>query len=85
MDEDNSNPDRLLSEPSDFPTQPHDGTGNMSSGAPGDDASVTNGDAAPSAPAAPPPAQVDPNAKIVHDVVNSEVRATSRHTTSIRS
>lgn len=41
----------------------------------GDDISTINGDVeAPNGP--PPPPQVDPNAKIVHEVVNSEARQT---------
>jgi hypothetical protein len=37
----------------------------------GDDVSPINGD--PTTTTAPPPAQPDPNAKAVHDVVNSEI------------
>ena len=78
MDHDR-NPDRLHHEPPpDFsPTSPmnsRDRTGSMSLGAPpnanGDDVSPINGDSA-SISGPPPPA--DPNAKIVHEVVNSEV------------
>lgn len=78
MDEDN-NPDRLLSEPPEHPLEQHQRTSSIPPGAPptGDDVSSLNGDAAP-APAAPvalPPVEVvDPNAKVVRDVVNSEVR-----------
>lgn len=45
----------------------------------GDEVSPINGDSAAPSTIAPPPAQVDPNAKIVHDVINSEVRANKRH------
>jgi hypothetical protein len=84
MDEDN-NPDRLLSEPPEFPTssqqQQRERTGSMSLGAApnenGDDVSPINGE--PATTSAPPPAQIDPNAKAVHDVVNSEV-STNRGT-----
>lgn len=50
-----------------------DRTGSMSLGAvpAGDDVSPINGDAGSSA-TAPPPVQ-DPNAKVVHDVINSDV------------
>jgi hypothetical protein len=74
MDED-KNPDRLLSEPPEFPSQQHERTESMSLGAApnGDDVSPINGEAVASA--VPPPTQADPNAKVVHDVVNSEVRA----------
>ena len=75
MDEDsNNNPDRLLAEPPNPPNQLHEGSGSMSLGAaangdseisPVNDQSATSTDG--------PPAQVDPNAKAVHDVVNSEV------------
>jgi hypothetical protein len=80
MDEDN-NPDRLLSEPPEFPAssqqqQQHERTGSMSLGAApnanGDDVSPINGEHATTS--APPPTQIDPNAKAVHDVINSEVR-----------
>lgn len=68
-----NNPDRLVSEPPEFPNQQHERTGSMSLGAPptGDDVSPINGDSANSTAAAPP--VQDPNAKLVHDVVNSEV------------
>ena len=84
MDEDN-NPDRLLSEPPEFPNQQHQRTGSMSLGAApnpnGDDVSPINGDsAAPSTAAGPPPAQVDPNARVVRDVINSEVSAIKNET-----
>ena len=80
MDEDN-NTDRLLSEPPEFPNQQHERTGSMSLGAApnpnGDDVSPINGDSAMDNLAGPPPAQVDPNARVVRDVVNSEVSASS--------
>jgi hypothetical protein len=80
MDDDRDrNPDRLPSEPPEFssnPTQQHGRTGSMSLGAPpnanGDDVSPINGDAPTHS--APLPAQMDPHAKAVNDVVNSEVR-----------
>lgn len=81
MDEDN-NPDRLLSEPPEFPNQQHERTGSMSLGAApnpnGDDVSPINGDSAMDTLAGPPPAHVDPNARVVHDVVNSEVSASRK-------
>jgi hypothetical protein len=70
MDEDN-NPDRLLSEPPEQPSQQlHEKMSNLSveHPAPSDEAVPANGEPEPSA-AAPP------NAKIVHEVVNSEVSA----------
>jgi hypothetical protein len=68
MDDDN----RLLSEPPEFPNH-QERTGNMSVGAAptGDEVSPINGDAG--TPATPPPPVQDPNAKIVHDVINSDV------------
>jgi len=71
MDEDDRNSDRLPSERPDFP---HERTGSMSLGAPptSDEVSPINGDSAASTTTAPP--VQDPNAKVVHDVVNSEVR-----------
>jgi hypothetical protein len=76
MDSDN-HPDRLLSEQSEFPNQEHERTGSMSLGAPptGDDVSPINGDSATST-TAPPPVQ-DPNAKVVYDVINSEVKTSN--------
>lgn len=75
MEDNHNNPNRQLSEPPDFPNQHHERTGSMSLGAPptGDDVSPmgTNGDSATSTAA--PPALQDPNAKVVHDVLNSEV------------
>jgi hypothetical protein len=78
MDED-GNPDRLLSEPSELSSTQHERTGSMSLGASGnpngDDVSPINGDSATASTTAPPPAQADPNARVVHDVINSEVRS----------
>ena len=75
MDEDNKL-GRLHPEPPEFSNQSGERTGSMSLGAPpnanGEDASPMNGDA--TSTMVPPPAQVDPNAKAVHDVMNSEVR-----------
>ncbi|KAL2065434.1 hypothetical protein VTL71DRAFT_3104 [Oculimacula yallundae] len=72
---DDNNPDRLHSEPPDFSSQQRDRTGSMSLGAPpnpnGDDVSPLNGDSVPAS--APPSATFNPNAKAVHDVVNSEI------------
>lgn len=76
MDEDN-NPDRLLSEPPEQPSQQlHEKMSNLSvePPAPSDEAGSANGEPEPSV-AAPAPPQPDPNAKIVHEVVNSEVSA----------
>lgn len=72
------NPDRLLSEPPDFSNQHRERTGSMSLGAApnfnGDDVSPINGDSiTTSAPAPAPPPVHDPNAKAVHDVINSEI------------
>lgn len=75
MDGNHHNPDRLLSEPSEFSDQQHERA--MSPGAPSyDDAAhmATNGDTTNSG-AVSPPVQ-DPTAKIVHDVLNSEVKLT---------
>lgn len=74
MDDDNAKPDQLLSEPPDFPAQQHERSGSMSLGPlpTGDDVSPINGDAA-SSTMGPPPAQIDLQARLVHDVVNSEV------------
>lgn len=79
MAEDN-NPDRLLSEPPEFPSQhehEHERKGSMSLGAApnanGDDVSPIKDDSNTTAAAAPLPAQSDPNAKAVHDVINSEI------------
>ena len=78
MDEDN-NLDRLHSEPPEFPDQSRERAGSMSLGAApnanGDDVSPINGDVTNTM--GPPPAQIDPNAKAVHDVMNSEVRPTN--------
>jgi len=77
MGEDN-NPDRLLSEPPEFPDQQRERTGSMSLGAApnanGDDVSPINGDSTATVTlAAPPPVQADPNAKAVQAVINSEI------------
>ena len=76
--EDDGNPDRLVSEPPELPSTQHERTGSMSLGAApnsnGDDVSPINGESAASI-TGPPPAQVDPNARVVHDVINSEVRS----------
>jgi hypothetical protein len=70
------NPDRLHSEPPEY--LHNERNDSMSLGAApnpnGDDVSPINGDAAP-APVSSglPPNQLDPNAKGVHDVVNSEI------------
>lgn len=71
---DDDHPDRLLSEPPQLPNQQHERTGSMSLGAPptSDDVSPINGESANTNGAAAPPA-IDPNAKIVSDVVTSEV------------
>jgi len=76
MDGDN-NPDRLVQDPPEFPSEQRERTGSMSLGAPpiADDVSPINGDGANST-AVSPPVQ-DPNAKLVHDVVNSEVSINS--------
>ncbi len=72
---DDNNPDRLRSEPPEFPPQ-QERKGSMSLGAApnanGDDVSPITGDSTTTAAAAQP-AQSDPNAKAVHDVVNSEI------------
>jgi hypothetical protein len=78
MDDDNR-PDRIgLSEPPEFPAdQHHERTGSMSLGAGpnanGDEVSPINGDSVPTSAA--PPAQIDPTAKAVQDVITSEVSA----------
>ncbi|KAI9050470.1 hypothetical protein LZ554_005633 [Drepanopeziza brunnea f. sp. 'monogermtubi'] len=76
------NPDRILSEPPDSSNTQRDGTGSTGTPPPlpnvtatttattGDDGPPVNGDS--STDTAPPPA-VDPNAKAVHEVVNSEI------------
>jgi hypothetical protein len=73
---DDNNPDRLLSEPPEFPPQhEHERKGSMSLGAApnanGDDVSPIKDDSTTTA--ALPQAQSDPNAKAVHDVTNSEI------------
>jgi hypothetical protein len=73
MGEDN-NPDRLLSEPPEFPDQQRERTGSMSLGAApnanGDDVSPINGDSTTTVTLPP---QADPNAKAVQAVINSEI------------
>jgi hypothetical protein len=75
MGEDN-NPDRLLSEPPEFPDQQRERTGSMSLGAApnanGDDVSPINGDSTTTV-TLPPQVQADPNAKAVQAVINSEI------------
>jgi hypothetical protein len=77
---DDNNPDQLLSEPPEFPSQ-HERTGSMSLGAApnanGDDVSPINGDSTTTT--VPPPPQPDPNAKAFHDVVNSEIGVATLH------
>ena len=74
MDEDNISDRRLSGQPEFLSTQ-HERTGSMSLGAPansnGDEVSPINGDSAAASNAVPP---VDPNVRVVHDVINSEVR-----------
>ncbi len=77
MDSDD-HPDRLLSDPPEFPNSQHERLGSMSLGAApnsnGDEVSPMNRDSSvPSIDNSPPPVQVDPNAKAFHDVVNSEI------------
>ncbi|RFU34467.1 hypothetical protein B7463_g1860, partial [Scytalidium lignicola] len=75
MEEDN-NPDRLLTDPSELPSPQHDSRGSMSlGGAPTNGAetsTIINGEGITSSGAAPA-VQVDPNAQIVQDVVGSEI------------
>jgi hypothetical protein len=75
MDEDHNHPERLRSEtPSSQTQQPHERTGSMSLGMkpPTDDVpAAVNGDAVKTE--APPPAQLDPVAEEVNNVINSEV------------
>lgn len=72
MDHDR-NPDRLHHEPppefSPITMNSGDRTGSMSLGAPPN----ANGDVSPIVGESGPPPPADPNAKIVHEVVNSEV------------
>jgi hypothetical protein len=74
MPEDDS-PDRLLSELPNVPNQQLDRTGSMSLGAipnaNGDNVSPIHGDSV--SMSSPPAAQVDPLAKSVETVVNSEI------------
>lgn len=81
MDEE-KNPDALLSEPPQFPSSPqHERAGSTSLGAApnpnGDVVSPIIGDSA-TLPTAPPPVQIDPNARVVIDVINSEVSASTK-------
>jgi hypothetical protein len=81
MDEDNT-PDALLSEPPQFPPSPQrERAGSTSVGAAptpnGDVVSPVIGDFATS-PIAPPPVQVDIYARVVSDVINSEVSASTK-------
>ena len=80
MDEGNG-PDRLLSEPPEQPSQPQEMTSSMSlePPIPSDENTPTIGGEteASAAAAALLPPQPDPNAQIVHEVVNSEVSAES--------
>jgi len=75
MDEDHKNPERLRPETPSFQTQqPDEKTGGMSLGMkpPTDDApAAVNGNAVNTE--APPPAQPDPVAEQVNNVINSEV------------
>jgi hypothetical protein len=50
----------------------------------GAEVSPVNGDSAVPTAIAPPPAQVDPNARVVHDVINSEVRADDVHLDALK-
>ena len=79
MDDENIS-DRHLSEQAEsFGTQ-QERIGSMSLGAAanhnGDEVSPINGDSAAVSKTEPSAAHVDPNAKVVHDVINSEVRGT---------
>lgn len=69
------NPDKLYSEPPEFPNQHIERTGSMSLGAEpnsnGDELSPVNGESTTTA--APPSSQLDPMAKAVRDVTNSEI------------
>lgn len=75
----NRNDEKHMSEPPpEFSASPvHDRMANMNLGSPpnanGDDVSPIHGDSA--SQTGPPPPAADPNAKIVHEVVNSEVCA----------
>jgi hypothetical protein len=85
MDEDHNHPERLRSETPSFQAQqPQERTGSMSLGMkpPTDDApAAVNGDAAKSE--APPPAQPDPDAEKVINVINSEVSVWVREKSGI--
>jgi hypothetical protein len=78
MDEDN-NPDRLLSEPPEQPSQPQERTSSLSlePSAPIDEKKPVNGGEPETSAVVPPPPQSDLNAQIVREVVNSEVSAES--------
>lgn len=76
------NDEKLASEPPppEFSASPiHDRTASMNLGSPpppnanGDEVSPVHGDFASQQPGPPPPPAADPNAKVVHEVVNSEV------------
>jgi len=71
---DDTNPDRLLAQPSEFPIHQHNRTGSMSLGAApnanGDEVSPINGDGAAEAPI---PKEVNFRAKSVETVYNSEI------------
>jgi hypothetical protein len=72
MPDDNINPDQLLSEPPEYPPQlEHERKGSMSLSLKA--APNANGDDVSKDDSAPAPAPTDPNAKAVHDVVNSEI------------
>jgi len=86
MDEDHNHPERLRSETPSFQTQqPHERTGSMSLGVkpPIDDApEAVNGD--PVKAETPPPAQPDPVAEQVNNVINSEVSVWMRQSLEFR-
>ncbi|TVY39219.1 RHO GTPase-activating protein [Lachnellula occidentalis] len=73
--DDDYNPDRLPSEPSELPEQNYERNGSMSLGAGpnanGDEVSPINGDSVPTSAA--PPVEIDPNAKAVQEVITSEI------------
>ncbi len=70
MPDDNINPDRLLSDPPEYPPQPeHERKGSMSLAA----VPNANGDDVSKDDSTPAPALNDPNAKAVYDVINSEI------------
>ncbi|PBP28467.1 GTPase activation, GAP [Diplocarpon rosae] len=69
------NPDKILPESPDFPDRQRESAGSMTPGAAPnaneDGVSPINGDSYTTS--APPPAAADPNAKAVHEVVNSDI------------